>query len=101
MVMTEIDKIFDEECCENIFLFGENGEKLEFEQIAVLPIYHKIYVILRPVGINTLADDEALVFCIDEIDGEQTLVLLEDEALIDDVFSEYYNMLRQEGIDVD
>ena len=98
---TEIDKIYDEDNSENIFLYGEDGEKHEFEQIAVLPMKEKVYVILKPVGMDILADDEALVFYIDDFDGEESLVLVDDDEVIDSVFDGYYDLLREEGIDVD
>ena len=48
-----------------------------------------------------IAEDEALVFVIDEIDDEDCLVIVEDDSIVDKVFEEYYKMLKEEGIDVD
>ena len=62
----------------------------------------KVYAILKPVtkivGVN---DDEALVFVIEEIDDEDCLVIVDDEKVVDDVFKEYYELLKAEGISVE
>ena len=40
-------------------------------------------------------------FVIDEIDDEDCLVIVEDDKIIDDVFEEYYKLLKEEGVDVE
>lgn len=97
-----MDSLFDENDNDNIVLYNEQNESVELEQIAVIPLNEKVYAILRPVAeIPGVADDEALVFCVDEVDGEEALAIVEDDDIIDAVFEEYYDMLREEGIDVD
>ncbi len=100
--LSPIDMILDEENDENIILYNENNEPTEFEQIAVVPLDGKAHVILKPADpIDGLGDDEALVFTIDEYEGEECLSIALDDDLIDAVFEAYYDMLRAEGIDVD
>ena len=41
-----IDAIYDENNEENIVLYNENDEPVEFEQIAVIPIEDNVYVIV-------------------------------------------------------
>ena len=95
-VMTEIDKILDEECTENIVLYDENNKETEFEQVALIPKDEKIYVILKPVTkIEGVADDEALVFVIEEIEDEDCLVIVDDEQIIIEVFDDYYKLLEE------
>ena len=102
MANTEIEKLLEEDNTENIVLYDENNRPTEFEQIAVIPLEEKIYVILKPVTpITGVGDDEALVFVIEEIDDEDCLVICDDEDMVDRVFEEYYDLLRAEGIDVD
>lgn len=100
--LSPIDMLLDEDNNDNIVLFTEDNERTEFEQIALVPLSNKIYAILRPV-LNDLgiADNEALVFAIDEVDDEECLVIVEDDLIIDKVFEEYYKMLRTAGVDVD
>lgn len=97
--MTAIEMILDENNDENIVLYNEEGEAVEFEQIALIPLNGTDFVILHPV--EDMADDEALVFAIEEVDGEDALVLVEDDDVVDAVFEEYYDMLRAEGVEVD
>ena len=95
-VMTEIDKILDEECTDNIVLYDENNKETEFEQVALIPKDEKVYVILKPVTkIEGVADDEALVFVIDEIEDEDCLIIVDDEQIITEVFNDYYKLLEE------
>ena len=99
---SQIEMLLDENNNENLKLYDENNKETEFEQIAVIPQKEKIYAILKPVtkivGVN---DDEALVFSIEEIDDEDCIVLVDDEKVVDEVFKEYYELLKAEGINVD
>ncbi|MBR2468195.1 MAG: DUF1292 domain-containing protein [Clostridia bacterium] len=99
---SQIEMLLDENNTENLKLYDENNKETEFEQVAVIPLNEKIYAILKPVtkiaGVN---DDEALVFVIEEIEDEDCLVIVDDEKIVDDVFKEYYDLLKAEGINVD
>jgi len=94
--------LLDENNTDNIKLFNEDNQEVEFEQIALVPIQNRVYALLKPVlSMEGIADDEALVFAIEEVDDEDCLVIVEEDEIIDKVFEEYYEMLRAEGIDVD
>lgn len=98
--LSPIDMLLDENNTENIKLYNEENQEIEFEQIALVPIENKTYAILRPVlEMEGIAEDEALVFVIDEIDDEDCLVIVEDDAIVDKVFEEYYKMLKEEGVE--
>ena len=100
--LSPIDMLLDENNTENIKLYNEDNQEVEFEQIALVPIEDKTYAILKPVAnMEGIADDEALVFVIDAIDDEECLVIVEDDAIVDKVFEEYYQMLKDEGVDVE
>ena len=100
--LSPIDMLLDENNTDNIKLYNEDNQEVEFEQIALVPIEEKTYAILKPVAnMEGIAEDEALVFVIDEIDEEDCLVIDEEESIDDKVFEEYYKMLKEEGIDVD
>ena len=100
--LSPIDMLLDENNTENLKLYNEENQEVEFEQIALVPIEDKTYAILKPVEtMEGVADDEALVFVIDEIDDEDCLVIVEDDKIIDDVFEEYYKLLKEEGVDVE
>ena len=100
--LSPIDMLLDENNTENIKLYNEENQEVEFEQIALVPIENKTYAILKPVAdMEGIAEDEALVFVIDEIDDEDCLVIVEDDAIVDQVFEEYYKMLKEEGVEVE
>lgn len=96
-----IDKLLDDDNCENIILYGEGNEAFEFEQVAIIPIENCIYALLHPVSSVEIADDEAFVFRIVNEDGEDALVLEENEDIVDAVFDEYYALLAENGVDTD
>jgi hypothetical protein len=100
--LSPIDMLLDENNTDNIKLFNEDNQEVEFEQIALVPIEERTYAILKPVTVmEGLGDNEALVFVIEEIDDEECLVIVEEDEIIDKVFEDYYQMLRDEGVDVD
>lgn len=85
-----IDALFDENNTDNIVLYNEREEQVEFEQVAVIPINENVYAILKPVQkIDGVADDEAFVFEVVSEDEEETLRLIDEDAIIDKVFAEY------------
>ena len=96
MERSVIDKIFDENNEENVILYDENDKPTEFEQVAVIPLFEKVYVILKPVeNLWNLGEDEAVVFVIEEIDDMEALVLVDDLEVADAVFEEYYRLWNE------
>jgi uncharacterized protein YrzB (UPF0473 family) len=94
--MTEIDKLYDEENQDLIFLFNEKGQEIAFEQIALIPILKNTYAILKPVvPLEGLGEDEGLVFEIKTNDNEEYLALVVDEDIIDDVFDIYFKLVEE------
>ena len=97
--LSQIEKLLNEDNTENVILYDEKNQPTEFEQVAIIPLYEKIFVILKPVTpIENMDDDEALVFVIEEIDDQDSLVTVEDINLVNEVFDEYYKLLKDEGI---
>jgi hypothetical protein len=100
--LSPIDMLLDEKNVENLKLYNEENQEVEFEQIALVPLEEKTYAILKPAEtMEGIGEDEALVFVIDEIDDEDCLVIVEDDNIIDKVFEEYYKMLKEQGVDVE
>ena len=84
------DMIYDENNNQDIILYNEKNEPVDFEQIAFIPLEERDFVILRPVKpFEGLAEDEALVFEMVEENDEQNLVMVVDDEQIDLVFAEY------------
>lgn len=94
-----LDKLFDENNSDNITLVNEDGEAIEFEQVALIPISGTVYVILKPANaMPGIAEDEALVFAVETVEDEECLTILEDDEMVDRVFEEYYKLLRENGV---
>ena len=92
-----IDILLDEDNDDNIILYDENDELNEFEQVALVPLNGKVYAILKPVNcMENVAEDEAVVFCIEEFEGEYMLIPEEDDEIGEAVFNEYYSLLEEE-----
>lgn len=80
----------EDENDEVIVLQGPDGEEVEFEEIADITLSERFYVILQPVERpEDMGQDEAVVF--EVIAGEENdeFVVVDDEDVIDEVFTEY------------
>ena len=79
---------------DNIVLYNENDEPVEFEQVAIIPMDERIYAILKPViTFEGTKDDEAFVLEIieDEENGDH-LAVVSNDIIIDRVFEKYYEL---------
>jgi len=91
-----IDRLLDENDEDPVTLYDEENNETKFEQVAIIPLDEKIYCILKPITkIEGVADDEALVFVIEEIDDEDCLVMVDDDKIINKVFEKYYKLLEE------
>lgn len=96
-VVNPIDALFDEENSENIVMYNQNDEPVEFEQVALIPLDERVFAILKPAQpVEGVADDEAFTFEVVEEDGEEMLNLIEDDELIDRVFAEYDKLVEEQ-----
>ena len=99
-----IDREEMEEDDDIISLRGADGEEINFIDIAGIALSHGYYNILQPVELlPDMADDEALVFKVEELeDGTYKYDFIQDDAIIDEVFAEYNRLLdkiEEEGDD--
>ncbi len=87
--------ILDEENNENVILYNQKDEPVEFEQIAIVPLNDKDYVILKPVEVfDGMKEDEAIVFRFDETEDGDILNVETDDKTVDEVFNVYYKLLE-------
>lgn len=95
-----IDCLFDEDNTDPISFYNEKGEKVSFEQIAIIPLDERIFAILKPIEkTEGIADDEALVFEVvqpENEEDEEYLNLIADLELIDKVFDVYNKLMDEE-----
>ena len=92
-----LDILLDDKNTDDIILADEKGKKIRFSQIAVIPYKDKLYTVLKPVDkIDNVADDEAIVFVVEENEnGENVLKVETDEETAIAVFDEYYNLVEE------
>ncbi len=97
-----LDVLLDQENREPIVLMDEKGKQLTFEQVAVIPYGvddgdKSLYCVLKPMDkIDGIADDEAIVFLVDEdADGNTILRVEENEEVAIAVFDKYYDLLEE------
>lgn len=98
-----LDILLDKDNKENVVLYNGDGDKVEFEQIAIIPLdkegeERKLYVILKPAEVmEGMADDEAVVFLCDfDEDGETRLVVEESDEVANEVFDKYYELIKDQ-----
>ena len=78
---------------EIVTLNGENGQKIDFYLDCELEYGGDFYQILRPVNDKMgLNPDEALVFSVEEVDGENSYSLITDDDLLAEIEEVYNNM---------
>ena len=101
-IKNPIDCLFDEDNTDPISFYNEKGEKVSFEQIAIIPLEERVFAILKPLEkTEGIADDEALVFEVVEPENEEDeeyLNLIADLDLIDKVFDVYNRLMDEEEI---
>lgn len=91
-----LDVLLDENNKEPILLGDENGNKILFEQIAIIPHNGKLYCILKPIThVNGISENEAVVFYVEADNDPPFLKVEEDELTAIDIFEEYYNLLEK------
>ncbi len=78
-----------------IVLTDEQGNEVEFEHIDSLEYEGKHYALLLPTG-QEGEEQDAVVLAIENIDGEDVLVLPEDESVLDTVFELFKQNLDEE-----
>jgi len=86
-----LKQLLDEDNNDNIFLFDEDGEHVEMEQIAVIPHGDELFALLRPLDAD---EDAAAVFKIDPED-EESLEAVEDEELAMTILNLYNNQVGE------
>lgn len=90
-----IDVLFDPNNCDPITLMDEDGKQMVFKQVAVVPYDGSIYCVLKPLTkLDGIADDEAIVFRLEEDETGAGLKVEEDEPTVLAVFEAYYELLE-------
>lgn len=92
-----LEILLDEENDSPITLYSELDNPIKFDQVAIIPLEDSLYAILKPIDeMEGVADDEAIVFKIDDESEDTELVIETDESIAMRVFDEYYKLLDEE-----
>jgi hypothetical protein len=81
-------QLLDENNNENIIFTNDLGEKVEFEQVALINLEDEKYAILHPVNLG-FADDEVIIYSIYSDDNNYELNEVTDDNLKEEIYSEY------------
>ena len=80
-----------------ITLRTADGTEVDFIEIAGIALNGNFYAILQPVALlSGMEEDEALVFKVTNVDGDDRFEIELDDEIIDAVF-EQYNILLDEA----
>ena len=96
-------EIMDED--EVVTLYDDNGEPVDFYEVACVEYEGGYYALLEPVEeMEGVEEGEVFIFKIEESDKENEedkFIPVEDEALLDAVFEEYLRVAEDCGCDCD
>ncbi|MBQ8844903.1 MAG: DUF1292 domain-containing protein [Clostridia bacterium] len=95
-----LDILLDENNREPIVLIDDSGRRISFEQVAIIPYNNQLYCVLKPIDrLENVADDEAIVFFVDEDEEGHTILRAEtNEETAINVFDEYYTLVEEEEL---
>ena len=80
-----------------IVLQGPDGEEVEFEEVADINLGEHFYVILQPVERpEDMGKDEAVVFEVVAGEENDEFVVVDDDDIIDEVFTEYNRLFEEQ-----
>ena len=99
LVKTDIlDVLLNQENTQNIIMFNNEGEQVEFMQICVVPNGEDLYCILKPTSeIENIASNEAVVFKVVQNPNEEAYLVPEaSQEKSEKIFSEYERLITNE-----
>lgn len=82
---------------EYVTLKGQDGEEINFIDIAGIALDSGYYAILQPVELlEGMEEDEALVFKVEKLEnGEDKFTIVVDDTVVDEVFAEYGRLIDE------
>ena len=91
-----VDRLFDENNEERIYVKDAEGTEIAFEQVAVIDYEESYYAILAPATpLEGVGEDELLIFYIDE--EKDCLSYVEDDKIIDGVWQIFMSDGEDDG----
>ena len=94
------EKMMDEEVEEEVVtLVDEDGNEVDFYEVATLDYKEKWYILLEPAEeLEGFEEGELLIYELGEDEkGEETFLPVESEETLNAVFAEFEKMMKEEG----
>ena len=93
--LTEVNPEEDDEIVE---LVDDSGRTMKFYHLATMPYKEQWYVFFQPAEpIEGTSEEEVVIFRIEDKEGEKdTLLPVEDEALLEEVYEEFCRVMEEE-----
>ncbi|MBO5313109.1 MAG: DUF1292 domain-containing protein [Clostridia bacterium] len=93
-----VDRLFDDNNEDSIFLKDADGREIEFQNLAVVDFEESYYAVLLPLTkLEGVGEDEGLIFLIDEENDQLTYV--DDDRIINGINEVIMNMLDEDDED--
>lgn len=92
-----LDLLLDDTYEKPIFLYDEENNKVAFEKVAIINLDGNLFFLLSPLDyVDGIGSDEAVVFkAIEDFEGNNYIVVEDDEEVVVKVFDEYYRLLGE------
>ena len=85
--------LLDENCNDNVVFTNDKGEKIEFEQYALINLNNEQYAIFRPINLG-LDDDILIAYNIYVEGNNYELIEVEDDELLEEIYEEYKKLSK-------
>lgn len=96
----ELEEGFELDEEEVIVLEDGDGNEVKFNHIATLDYKDDWYILLQPVELGDLEEDEMIIFRIEsDENGDDVYVPLEDEEEMNAVYEEYVKLAEEDECD--
>ena len=92
---TLFEILLDSDDNSNVALGDDDGNVVEFEQIALIVLDGHYYTILHPLNVPEIDETEAVVFELDDSQDEEVLQGIEDKQLLERIYAEYHCLLEE------
>lgn len=92
------EKVNDGELSDTIELVGDNGEVFKFYHIGTIEYKDEWFVFFQPAEVLDGVDpDEIVIFKIGGDEGDEVLLPINDEELLNEVYEEFMRELEDDG----
>ena len=100
MAEKELREVEQEELSDVVELIDDTGRVLKFYHIGTMDYKEECYVFFQPAEeIEGTDEDDVIIFRIGGTEGNEVLLPIEDEALLDEIYEEFCRMMDEDAAD--